>query len=244
MKSFLCALTFLTRIPVPGKLEYSLDDFRKSLFFFPVVGIVIGGILAGSWLLLIEVFPAAIAAALLLFIHVLLTGGLHLDGLMDTIDGIYGGRTREEKLAIMKDTHAGAFGVIGVVLVLFLKFSVYTQLNRNLLLFLVAAPVLGRQVLVWLQVLFPYVRKEGLGKLFDAYASIPLFAATTGSTLVTLFLLLQLSGIIIFLITGIFTLLLAGSLARLLGGLTGDTYGAFCELTEIFALLAAIVLTY
>lgn len=242
MKGFLCALTFLTRIPVPGNYEYSIDDFHRSIFYFPVIGAIIGGILAGSWLLLIKFFPVPIVAALLLFIHVLLTGGLHLDGLMDTVDGVYGGRTREDKLAIMKDVHAGAFGVIGVVLVLLLKFSIYTQLNQSLILFLVVAPVMGRQTLVWLQVLFPYARKQGMGKLFNGYASISIVAITTGITLMILVFLLQTSGIIIFLTTGIFAMLLATSLTKMLGGLTGDTYGTACELTEAFTLLVAIIL--
>ncbi|AFV11392.1 cobalamin-5-phosphate synthase CobS [Thermacetogenium phaeum DSM 12270] len=243
MRSFFCALAFLTRIPVPGGLDYGADAFRKSLFFFPLVGAVLGALFAGSWFFLGKFFPPVIIAALLLMISVLLTGGLHLDGLMDTVDGVYGGRTREEKLAIMKDVHAGSFGVIGVVLVLLLKFSVYTQISRGFLPYLIAAPVLGRQALVWLQVLFPYARKNGLGKLFDANGSVSLFAATTGMTLVILFLLLRLSGLILFLITGVFILLLGGCLTRLLGGLTGDTYGASCELTEIIVLLAAFLLS-
>ena len=91
MSCFLCALSFLTRIPILVKGIDQPDTFKKSIYFFPVVGLIIGGILAGSYYLLAKLFPQTIAAALLLFIYVLLTGGLHLDGFIDTVDGIYGG---------------------------------------------------------------------------------------------------------------------------------------------------------
>ena len=242
MKYFLCALTFLTRIPVGTNNIYEQDDFQKSVYFFPIIGLIIGGILGGSYYLLAKIFPQPVSAALLLLIYVFITGGLHLDGLTDTVDGIYGGRDREDRLRIMKDTHPGAFGVIAAVLVLLLKYSLYTQLDLKLLFYLFAAPVLGRQAMVWLQIIFPYARKEGLGKLFTSYANLPLFAVTTGITLVILISLLKVAGLYLFLLTGIFSLLLAWYFSRMLGGLTGDTYGASCELTEIFALLIALLL--
>ena len=134
-------------------------------------------------------------AALLLGLSVFLTGGLHLDGLMDTVDGVYGGRSREERLAFMKDSHVGAFGVIAVVLVLILKYSLYTQLNCNLLPYLIAAPVLGRQVEVWAQVLFPYARQQGIGSLFSIYGNYKILMITTGISLFLLVTLLKLTGV-------------------------------------------------
>ncbi|MGB4504071.1 MAG: adenosylcobinamide-GDP ribazoletransferase [Syntrophaceticus sp.] len=242
MKYFFVALTFLTRMPIGRKSVYKTEDFQKSIFFFPIIGLLIGLILWGSYYLLDIIFPQQITAALLLLIYVLLTGGLHLDGLIDTVDGLFGGMTQERRLEIMKDTNPGAFGVLGAVLILIIKYSIYAQLDHGMLLFLIAAPVLGRQSMVWMQVFYPYARKEGLGKLFSAYNNFALFGVTTGITLVILFCLAQISGIYIFLLTGVFCFLLASQFARLLGGLTGDTYGAACELAEVFALLVAFAI--
>jgi adenosylcobinamide-GDP ribazoletransferase len=174
------ALTFLTRIPICNRSIYQQEDFQKSIFFFPIIGLLIGGILWGSYYLLDMIFPQQITAALLLFIYVVLTGGLHLDGLIDTVDGLYGGMTKERRLEIMKDTNPGAFGVLGAVLILVLKYSIYAQIDQGMLLFLVVAPVLGRQSMVWVQVFYPYARKEGLGKLFSVYHNFMLTQDSSG----------------------------------------------------------------
>lgn len=242
MKYFLCALTFLTRIPIPANAIDQPDSFKKSIYFFPVVGLIIGGILAGSYYLLAKLFPQTIAAALLLFIYVLLTGGLHLDGFIDTVDGIYGGRSREHRLEIMKDTHPGAFGVLGAVVLLLIKYSIYTQLSSDMLVILIAASVMGRQAMVWVQIFYPYARKQGLGMLFNIYGNVPLFGVTTGITIAILFFLAQINGLYIFFICSIILFILASWLSHLLGGLTGDTYGASCELIEISVLLTGFLL--
>ena len=244
MRYFLIALTFLTRLPVPfgDKSNYQAEDFQKSIYFFPLIGLIIGLILWGSYYLLDLVFPTMISAALLLLIYVLLTGGLHLDGLIDTVDGVYGGMTKERRLEIMKDTNPGAFGVLGAVLVLVIKYSIFAQMEQGMLLFLIAAPILGRQAMVWMQVLYSCARQEGLGKMFSAHNNLPVFGVTTGLTLVILVAFTQLLGLYAFLIAAVFCFLLASQLSRLLGGLTGDTYGAGCELIEIFVLLAAFII--
>ena len=244
MRYFLIAVTFLTRLPVTfgGKDNYQAEDFQKSIYFFPLIGLIIGLILWGSYYLLDLVFPKMISAALLLLIYVLLTGGLHLDGLIDTVDGVYGGMTKERRLEIMKDTNPGAFGVLGAVLVLVIKYSIFAQMEQGMLLFLIAAPVLGRQAIVWMQVLYPCARQEGLGKMFSAYNNLPAFGVTTGLTLVILVAFTQLLALYVFLIAAAFCFLLASQLSRLLGGLTGDTYGAGCELIEIIVLLAVFII--
>lgn len=243
VRSFLCALAFLTRIPVPGRWSrFDENDFRRSIYWFPLIGLLLGAILGLLWYLLRGFLAATVLAALLLGVSVCLTGGLHLDGLMDTTDGVYGGRSREERLAFMKDSHVGAFGVIAVVLILIFKYSLYTQISFNLLPYLVAAPVLGRQVLVWAQVVFPYARKQGIGSLFSIYGNYKMLMITTGISLFLLVALLKLTGVGIFMAAILFFYLIAGWLSRLLGGLTGDTYGALCELTEILVLLIGVLL--
>jgi adenosylcobinamide-GDP ribazoletransferase len=243
VRSFLCALAFLTRIPVPGRWSHFDDnDFHRSIYWFPVIGLLLGIILGVLWYLLRGYLAAPVLAALLLSVSVFLTGGLHLDGLMDATDGVYGGKDREQRLAFMKDSHVGAFGVIAVVLLLIFKYSLYTQINFNFLPYLVAAPVLGRQVQVWAQVMFPYARQQGMGSLFAVYGNYKLLMITTGISLFLLVALLKLTGVGIFMAAILLFYLIAGQLSRLLGGLTGDTYGALCELTEIFVLFVGVLL--
>ncbi len=243
IRSFLCALAFLTRIPVPGGwCDFDHRDWNASSSWFPLIGLLLGAILGGLWFLLRQHLAAPVLAALLLAIQVFLTGGLHLDGLMDTVDGVYGGRDREQRLAFMKDSHVGAFGVIAAVLILILKYSLYTQLSFSLLPYLIIAPVLGRQSQVWAQVMFPYARQQGLGSLFSIYGDYRKLMITTGVSLFLLVALLKLTGVGIFMAAGLFFYLIAGWLSRLLGGLTGDTYGALCELTEVVVLLIGVLL--
>lgn len=246
LRSFLCALTFLTRIPVPGRwCDFRDRDWDLSSYSFPLVGLLLGGVIGGLWLLLRGILPTPVLAALLLALSVCLTGGLHLDGLMDTVDGVYGGRSREERLAFMKDSHAGAFGVIAVVLVLILRYGLYTQLDLNLLPFLIVAPVLGRQAHVWAQALFPYAREQGVGALFSSrgiYGDYRKLMITTGISLFLLVALLELTGVGVFIAVGLFCFLIAGRLSRLLGGLTGDTYGALSELVEVVVLLIGVLM--
>ena len=126
----IAAFQFLTRLPIPVQIDYTDRVFRRSAIFYPLVGFVIGFflLLAGEGLALC--LPAMPAAVLLLGFWVVLTGGLHLDGLMDTADGILSHRPREQMLEIMKDSRVGAMGVIVGVLHLLLKFSLlYTLLE-------------------------------------------------------------------------------------------------------------------
>src|SRR5208337_708974 len=100
-------------------------DWRRSGYWFPLIGLLLGVVIGLLWYLLRGFLAPPVLAALLPGLYVFLTGGLHLDGLMDTVDGVYGGRSREERLAFMKDSHVGAFGVLAAVLILILKYSLY-----------------------------------------------------------------------------------------------------------------------
>ncbi|MGB9792454.1 MAG: adenosylcobinamide-GDP ribazoletransferase [Thermacetogeniaceae bacterium] len=242
MQSFLCALAFLTRIPIPMKKNYNSEIWRNSLYFFPLIGLILGLILEGSWWVLSHLFSSTISAALLLLIHIFLTGGLHLDGLMDTLDGLGGGKTREHILAIMKDSRVGAFGVQGAVVACILKFSFYCQITPRLLPLLAIAPIMGRQSLVFAQVSFPYARSKGLGSFFAAYRDYKKLAITTAVTLILVAVLMKLQGVLLFLLSYVFIFFTAKLINHLLNGLTGDTYGAICETTEIFVLLLGFLM--
>ncbi len=181
---FLNALGFLTIIPLPWRREVSLEEAGRSIGYFPVVGILIGLILAGlNWLLGL-LLPSTVVNALLIVSLVVLSGALHLDGFVDTCDGIAGHKTVEERWRVMHDSRAGAFGIVGVVLLLLVK---YVSLNSGpeplLMTTLVLMPVVSRWAMVYTVFAYPSARPSGLGKMFKQGASWQRFTTATVITL-------------------------------------------------------------
>ena len=172
MKRFLIALQFLTRIRVARNLEIEEEELGGSAVFFPLVGFIIGLILAtlafgGSTL-----FSSLTVAVLITAGEGILTGGLHLDGYMDACDGIFSGRPRERMLEIMKDSRVGSMGVIGLFILLALKITLLSELPVEVLIPSVAVmPLLGRWAMVLAIWRFPYARAEGLGAYFSGRTS-------------------------------------------------------------------------
>ena len=147
--ALLSALHFLTTIPLLPQRPYSHAEFGRAVGFFPLVGLLIGGILAGLNALLKLAFPPAVAAALTLTAWVALTGALHLDGLLDSLDGLLGGHDAATRLEIMKDERVGAFGFAGGVLLLLVKFAALNDLPAaQMLPALILAPVLPQKCVV------------------------------------------------------------------------------------------------
>ena len=122
MKEFFLACSFLTIIPVNRNWNTSATNIRKTIFWFPVVGLLIGLLLSTVYYPLTKIIPVAAADAFIIIIYIFLTGGLHLDGFADTCDGIFGGNTKERRLAIMRDSSVGSFGVTGLVCALGIKY--------------------------------------------------------------------------------------------------------------------------
>src|SRR6266851_4809133 len=219
MSGFWSALQFLTRIPVP-RGEYRLET---SVPWLPVVGLVLGVILAGiDWGLRTLAVDQLVVSTLVVVLLLVLSGALHADGLMDTCDAVFGHATPERRLEIMRDPHVGAFGVVGLVCVVALKIAAVYALPVALRpQWLVLAPGLGRWSIVLLATMFPYGRASGLGA--------PLKAAATTRVLI-LATLLPLAGCIASGPVGAACGLLAAAVAlglgawlmRLLPGLTGD----------------------
>lgn len=194
---------------------------------------------AGLALLLPPLAAASFAAVLWAF----LTRGLHLDGLADTFDGIGGGYCRKSRLAIMKDSRLGTFGGIAVASALLMKVSLLAGTERTAALqALFLAPVLGRWAILFAMRFFPSARPGGMGDLFrkgctnrclyTGTAAAVLLAAASGG----------MTGIMLLPLVPLFALLFSRWLASLLGGLTGDSYGAVCELSEILSLCLFTVL--
>ena len=241
--SFPAAWQFLTSIPLPGRREVSPEQLGRATAYFPVVGLIIGAILAGLNWLLNQILPAAVVNTLLIVVLVVITGALHLDGFVDTCDGIAGHKSAEERWQVMRDSRAGAFGIVGVVLLLLVK---YVSLNSIPEVFMTAnllfMPVVSRWAMVYAVFAYPYARPSGLGTAFKQKTRWPQFTAATIITLViaaALFTLFSLTGLLVMFGIWIVTVILSFYLKHKFAGLTGDTYGAINEVAEVVALILA-----
>ena len=237
MHSFLIGLQFLTRIRLVRQTEWTAEDFGRSTRFFPLVGLVLGICYAlFALLLLYAVGMRALTAALLLVLPLLLTGGLHADGFMDTADGVFSGRDRERKLEIMKDSRVGAFGVVSFVMLMFVQYALISDMHPLLLIpALFVMPVIGRFAMVLSVACFPYAREDGMGKTFADMAdrkTVAIAAVTTAVLVLPCGLLASVA-----LVLGVlFAFLFCRTMTKTLGGVTGDVYGAVTVLTETLVL--------
>lgn len=234
MHAFWIALQFLTRIPVRLSAMPTPEAIGRSLLWYPVVGLLIGLLLLGVQSLLQGIAPV-LQAALLLTAWVLLTGGLHLDGLADSADAWAGGfGDRERTLAIMKDPRSGPIAIVVLALVLLLKYSALQQVSPWALLF---APWLARGLLPLLFWTTPYVRSGGLGAALTEHlprAWIPWVLVLHAVLL--LFWGGWLGLVALGAALGCFVLL-RHLMQQRLGGVTGDTAGALVELAEVSVLV-------
>ncbi|MCK5580143.1 MAG: adenosylcobinamide-GDP ribazoletransferase [Candidatus Omnitrophica bacterium] len=242
MKYFLIALQFLTIIPVQIKSRITSTDYTKSLLYFPVVGILIGAVTV-SIMHIFMPLSHMVAAAVALIVSVVITGALHLDGFADTCDGFYGNRTKEEILRIMKDSHVGAVGAAGIVLLLLFKFTLLISINPHVVWkIIIISTVFSR----WSQTLgcylSVYAREDGKGKLFIGHARVKDVLIGGLITLIFSGLLLQIKGVFICL-GGLLCAFLYLQYAKTkIDGMTGDMVGAMSEITETSILLLGLLL--
>lgn len=241
MRGLWAAIGFLTRLPAPA---HALDDPRvrsASLAWYPLVGVLIGGLLCGlAWLL--RDAPPTLAAALLLTGWVAVTGALHLDGLADSADAWIGGLgDRDRTLAIMKDPRSGPVGVVAVVVVLLLKFAALASLPAPAWATLLLAPLLARAVLTLAFLTTPYVRSGGLGEALIAAPRAACIAALAFSTAACA--LAHWRGALAWAAALVVFVLWRRACMRRLQGMTGDTCGSLAELTEA-TVLVALALSY
>lgn len=235
------AIQFLTRIPVPPVDTVTNDEVGQSILWYPLVGLMIGGLLVGLWSVT-GGFPPLLRAALILAAWVFVTGALHLDGLADSADAWLGGLgDRERTLAIMKDPYSGPAAVTTLIVVLIVKFSALDAIvAEGNWTALVAAPLLGRAALPLLFLTTPYVRPDGLGSVLASHlprrsAIVILFA----TVLVILFVLGH-RGFWLLLVSTILFFAVRHMMMHRIGGTTGDTAGSLVELLELVSLLTMI----
>lgn len=237
--AWIAAVQFLTIAPPLLRRSFAPAEFGRAVGYFPLIGLFIGVFLIGLDRLFALFLPSGVAAALLLTGWILCTGALHLDGFLDSCDGLFGGRTPEDRLRILHDERVGAFAVIGGVLLLLVKFQALAALhNRNAALCL--APVLGRSGMAVAVVAFPYARIEGLGRAMKDHAGWSQALLASAIAIVSAWFAAAWVGLILLLLGGVLMFVLSRFVLTRLPGLTGDIYGALCELLEVLVLLGFV----
>jgi len=241
MSRFLSALQFLTIISIPWRREAKVEEVGRSTSYFPVVGLIIGLILVGlNWLFGL-ILPSAVVNALLIVSLVILSGALHLDGFVDTCDGIAGHKTVEARWQVMRDSRVGGFGIVGVVLLLLVKYVSLSSIPEPLLLMtLVLMPLLSRWAMAYAIFNYPYAKSSGLGKAFKQGTSWPRFTMATVITAVVVVILalrFSLAIVLLMFFVWIVTVAMAAYFKSKFSGLTGDNYGAINEVAEVAVLI-------
>jgi len=240
------AIQFLTRIPISTPDKITPEQQGESLLYYPFVGFIIGSILYGV-MYFIHPISDFISAAIVLTIWVLLTGGLHLDGLADSADAWLGGTKgdRDEikvrSFEIMKDPNCGPAGVFWLVLVLILKFAALVEMSQENIYVLLLVPVIGRGMAVLLFLTTPYVSKYGIASKLAEHIPRKM-AYVMLINVVILIVVTNLYGSFIILSVVFVMMFLRHLMINRLDGMTGDTTGALIEITESVSLIMYIVI--
>ena len=241
MGALVVALGFLTALPLPRGGVVGPERLARSLGWFPVAGATVGGLLLALDFGLSFVLPLGVRSALLLIALIGITRGLHLDGLMDVCDGLWGGFTPERRLDIMRDSRVGAFGVLGAVADLLLRYAALVALTDGWrVVGLLLPPIVGRWAMVWAMVAYPYGRAEGLGAAFKRDARWGHLALATVGTMILGAAFWWPWGAACVVIGWLVAVAVGRYMLRRLPGLTGDCYGAINEVVEVVMLLVVV----
>jgi adenosylcobinamide-GDP ribazoletransferase len=238
MRGFLVALQFLTVAPIPAQRPAGQEELGRSMRWFPAVGALVGGLVAAIDWAVAPITTPEIRGVIAVALLAILTGALHLDGLMDASDGLFTLASRERRLQIMTDSRVGSFGLVGAVVTLLLKYAAILALPEwGRPAGFIALGALSRWSMVYATVQYPAARTEGLGWAYKAAAGrTELVVATVIGVLA-----LAPSGA-----AGAGALLLAWAACVLcaryacsrIGGLNGDVYGAISEVVEVSVAIA------
>jgi len=240
MKKFLIALQFLTTLPIKVKSKINPQELGQSLIYFPIVGALIGSILA-LCVFAFHFLPTLVVSILVLMISIVITGGIHLDGFADTCDGFYSTRNKVGTLKIMHDSHVGVMGVIGLACLILLKFTLFiTIIQQNQWKTLIIMAVFARWAQSLACLISKYARSEGKAKHFVEFAGRKEIVIGGLFTLTLFLLLANFKGAVLFTIPLVLIILFINYVKRKIGGMTGDTIGATNEVAEILILLFSL----
>ena len=261
MKRLIAIIQFMTRIPI--KLDTGIDqEFHKSLVYFPVVGLVLGILYYLVGVITSTVLPQNIVAILIVISEVVLTGGLHLDGVGDSFDGLYSYRDKNRMLEIMKDSRLGTNGMVAIVIILLLKIALTNAILDNNSLWLISVmPVVARTMQAIACYKSKTPRENGMGNMFigkltTSYLIITICNMIIITTLITCTLpYIELGSIdtdiiasnMLVQMTTIVTLIVwvkffVYTVYKKIDGITGDILGCISEVAEVIYLLLVVVL--
>lgn len=247
MKRLLAAFIFFTRLPFWRIATVPSECFKHVVSYWPIVGWLTGGVLAGTLWLLAQVLPVQVAWIGAILVRLLVTGCLHEDGLADFCDGFGGGTTRERTLAIMKDSHIGTYGVVGLIIYFLLWSQMGTVIPlATLCAVAFCADVYAKWCVSHIVNLLPYARKEEESKAKVTYSRMTgaeiLIGLLAGG--IPLILLLPAGLGWACLCPPVVFLLLCGWMKRRIGGYTGDCCGAAFLLCELSFYIGVMVLLW
>jgi len=241
MHRFILAWQLLTIIPLK-QVSWDREDLGNSMTFFPIVGLFLGGSLFIANWVLTPLLPRPLVDLMLLLLLTILTGGLHLDGFADTVDGLAGGTNREEALKIMKDGRVGAFAVIALIFLLGIKFVALEYIQDEIKgLALLLTPVVGRWAMVLGATVSRAARSEGgLGKPYLEHQGPMTFFLASAICLFIAQFLFWWKGFLLITAVGLIVLMILAYVHRRIGGITGDVLGAINEVSEAFVLVLIV----
>lgn len=246
INSFFIALSMYSRIPVP-RVDWEKENMRYAMCFFPMIGVVIGAVMyLAGWLLDKTSVGGLFRGVVFTLIPIIITGGIHMDGFMDTMDALGSWGDREKKLEILKDSHAGAFAILGMGCYLMWSVAVWSELPAEVLRVCGVSFVLSRALSGFSVVTFPAARNSGLLKMFQDGAQ---------KKVVRIMMCLYVAAAVIMMavmnaraMTGAVTGVMIAFLYYIVvsrkqfGGVTGDLAGFFLETAEL-AMFTGILVT-
>lgn len=234
IKGLILSLQFFTRIPININIDFNDKNIRWSIFYLPLIGALIGG-LGGIVYYILSPYNILLGSFLTLLTTIILTGGLHLDGISDTFDGFFSNRDKEKTLEIMKDSRIGAFGVLSLILLILFKFILILSIEK-LPIALILSFANSRLVLSYIISYKKSARPDGLGIMFNK--SNPKILMTLSTiTYLAILTVLDIRYIIPLIITFLVGEYISYISYKKIDGLTGDVYGTIIEIGETISLL-------
>ena len=246
-EQFIILIQFMTRIPIPIKVDYSEKKLGKSIKFFPLVGLIIGLILYCTNFLIATylkniLYSKTIIAVILIIVEIMTVGIIHIDGLGDTFDGLFSYAKKERMLEIMKDSRIGTNGAVVLILYFIAKIALIFEIIAINPKYLIIFPIIARLSTSTNAGLTDYARKSGMSNaiisengIFEVIFSIIL-------TNILVFFIIGSKGTITLFIALLFIIMFMLNVRKKIGGITGDTMGASLELTSILVLFLGIIL--
>lgn len=239
IKRFILAVQFMTKIPISLQLDVDEQDFAQSMLFYPVVGLIVGVLMTAAYYIFSLTASGLLPPVMAVLSGVAVTGAFHLDGLADVCDALLSNKDRTGMLAVMKDSRIGTGGAVAIASILILKIAALSEMSGNTAYdALLLAPVLGRTGIVTAAAMSRYARAEGgLGQHFIDKTG---WLQMLWTAVIALAIAVPVIGYVALVLLAaelLTSVLFTKYMESKIGGMTGDTLGAACEITEAVVLL-------